>query len=125
MRLRLKSVEIGDRQTVLEVYDGYRTQSSRAPEGSIEGIPRSARPAWLPGAVAGSVVVDRFRCTPKTQQRRSKRTTSVAVRTELRQEDVWMGMLKSGEVPTRAELARRVGVSRARVSQVLGTPWQP
>lgn len=31
----------------------------------------------------------------------------------------WMRMLAAGEVANRAELARRVGVSRARVTQVL------
>ena len=31
----------------------------------------------------------------------------------------WQRLLDSGEVPSRAELARRVGVSRARVTQVL------
>ena len=32
----------------------------------------------------------------------------------------WQRMFEAGEVATRAELARRVGVSRARVTQVLG-----
>lgn len=31
----------------------------------------------------------------------------------------WRRMLEAGEVANRAELARRVGVSRARVTQVL------
>jgi hypothetical protein len=31
----------------------------------------------------------------------------------------WREMLESGVVPSRAELARRMGVSRARVTQVL------
>ena len=34
----------------------------------------------------------------------------------------WQGMLEAGEVASRAELARRVGVSRARVTQVLRKP---
>lgn len=36
------------------------------------------------------------------------------------QRDDWTRMLESGEASTRADLARRVAVSRARVSQVLG-----
>jgi len=32
----------------------------------------------------------------------------------------WRRMLDAGEVANRAELARQVGVSRARVTQVLG-----
>jgi hypothetical protein len=32
----------------------------------------------------------------------------------------WRRMLEAGEVANRAELARRVGVSRARVTQMLG-----
>ena len=32
----------------------------------------------------------------------------------------WRRMLESGEVASRAELARQAGVSRARVTQVLG-----
>ena len=75
---------------------------------------------WLPGAVAHSVVTDRFRCAINVPRRQSTRTTSVATVTKSRQTDAWAGMLASGEVASRAELARRVGVSRARVTQVLG-----
>jgi hypothetical protein len=34
--------------------------------------------------------------------------------------DDWQQILENGEVKNRAELARREGISRARVTQVLG-----
>jgi len=35
----------------------------------------------------------------------------------------WRGLIRSGAVKDQAELARLVGVSRARVTQVMGLLW--
>lgn len=75
------------------------------------------RKKWLPGTVAHSVIVDRFRCggvLSRTSRRRVARVTTAD------QAVAWAGMLARGDVASRADLAGRVGVSRARVTQVLG-----
>ena len=82
--------------------------------------PRVGRWKWLPGAVAHSVVTDRFRCAINVPPRRREHILPGAVLSEPSQAEVWAAMLAHGEVGNRAQLARRVGVSRARVTQVLG-----
>ena len=57
--------------------------------------------------------MDFGRPTPKRPTGRARLNLSERTRE-------WQRMLEAGEVATRAELARRVGVSRARVTQVLG-----
>lgn len=81
---------------------------------------------WLPGLVAQSVLVDRFPWHVDSLERRCHRERvarkgmgSAAVVTE------WRDMLVKGLVKNRAELARREGVSRARVTQALRGPPVP
>ena len=73
--------------------------------------------SWLPGAVSHSVIRDQCRFTLRPArvagQMRSERRTP-------QQRELWQRMLEDGTVPSRAELARSLGVSRARVTQVLG-----
>ena len=117
-KLLLRSVEVGERQIVLEIYAGAAAHGAEA--GVDAGALRIGRLGWLPGAVAHSVVTDRFRCTVNVPPRRRARILPGTVVSEPSQAEVWAGMLERGEVGNRAQLARRVGVSRARVTQVLG-----
>jgi len=70
--------------------------------------------------VAQSVLVDHFfhhlpsleaKCRRKSKERRVRGTKATAVE--------WQKMLDTGLVQNRAELARKLGVSRARVTQAL------
>jgi site-specific DNA recombinase len=110
-KLLLRSVEVGERQVVLEIYAGCASGGGEAPDRQrLRG-----RLGWLPGAVAHSVMVDRFRCVLPTRHARTRAAVrSVDTRTE------WSEMLAEGVVRNRAELARRLGLSRARVTQILG-----
>lgn len=64
------------------------------------------------------MVTDRFRCGLTIQRPKSKRIP--AAEEPASQAEIWAGMLEHGEIGSRAELARRVRVSRAQVTQVLG-----
>ena len=119
VRLLLQRAVVSERRLTLEIRGGLQGLPAAAKEDKSGS--RSQRPIWLPGAVARSVVVDRFRCTPTVQRHQGARSTSVATGARPDAADAWAGMLERGEVSNRAELARKVGVSRARVTQVLGT----
>lgn len=72
---------------------------------------------WLPAAVPDSVILDRFRCggvVSRTSRGRVARATTAD------QAMAWAEMLARGDVANRSDLAERVGVSRARVTHVLG-----
>lgn len=78
---------------------------------------------WLPGSSAQSVLHDTFEV-----QLPSLRNLTLAERRVRRGRgpkavaDGWDALLTSGNLPTRASLARRMGVSRARVTQLLAVP---
>ena len=81
---------------------------------------------WLPELLSQSVLLDHFPCQlPSLNSKchrervaRGGRGTAIVV-TE------WQHMLNEGLVKNRAELARRAGVSRARVTQaLLATPLE-
>ena len=76
---------------------------------------------WLPESTLQSVLRDVFRArlpslvtgTRQAIRERARRGKDAVARE-------WRAMLTSGEAKSRAELARRAGVTRARVTQVLG-----
>ncbi len=112
-KLLLRSVEVGERQIVLEIYAGGASDGTEAPDRQrLRG-----RLEWLPGAVPHSVIVDRFRCGGAVSGRFRRR---VGRATTADQALAWAAMLARGDVANRADLAERAGVSRARVTQVLG-----
>ena len=80
---------------------------------------RTGGVVWLPGSLAQSVIRDRFpvRLPSLSRWAERRRSERVAPKNLVAK---WREMLESGEVTSRAELARRVGVSRARVTQALG-----
>ena len=74
---------------------------------------------WLPGSVSQSVLRDTFPVAlPSLEGRRRERAT--ARRRNLDRTVEWRRLLATGEVQSRAALARHVGVSRACVTQALG-----
>ena len=60
--------------------------------------------------------VDRFRCSVAVVRHRYDRLSVTEG-----QRIQWAEMLARGDVRSRAELARKIGVSRARITQVLGS----
>ncbi len=76
---------------------------------------------WLPDVVSPSVLVDIFSChLPRLYLRCRRESTSRLTEGTAHVVSEWQHMLASGEMKNRSELARRTGVSRARVTQVLG-----
>jgi hypothetical protein len=66
--------------------------------------------------VAQSVLRDAYHCRLPSLSKRSRRQSigKAGVASE------WQNLITTGAVKTRAELARIKGISRARVTQVLG-----
>lgn len=114
----LGRAEVGDRQIVLEMYPVHAPLTAMAQSHS-----RSEPTNWLPGQVPQRVLRDAFFvhlpslvrwAQAKVRGRRGKDLPSE-----------WGQAIVAGHVRTRAELARREGVSRARVTQVLGPAGAP
>lgn len=76
---------------------------------------------WLPGLVAESVIRDVFKVRLPSLiagiRKQARRHRRIGVRAMAKR---WQAMLDTGQARNRADLARRLGVSRARVTQVLG-----
>ena len=77
---------------------------------------RDVRRNWLPALVSQSVIIDLFhpRLPSLLRSERAKR------RPAEEKAAAWASELQSGMVRNRAELAGREGISRARITQVLG-----
>jgi hypothetical protein len=117
MQLVLKRAEVIEREITLEIY--ALTEAPLAGKVSDEEMVRM-RPGWLPGLVPQSVAVDRFplqlpslmlRCRKESRTRASAGKHAIAKE--------WQGSMDDGIVKNRAQLAQRLGVSRARVTQAL------
>lgn len=77
---------------------------------------------WLPGLVPQSVLRDVFQVRLSSLARAAVATTRGRVRAGAEAvASEWHRLIHEGTVENRAALARRQGVSRARVTQVLGT----
>ena len=81
---------------------------------------------WLPGLVPQSVAVDKFSIHFWSLMRRSRKETRsrLVMGSDAIVAD-WLRMLDEGVVANRAQLARRLGVSRARVTKALGAMRRP
>lgn len=78
-------------------------------------------PNWLPELVPQSVLRDIFSIHLPSLTRRCRKETATRVSKGISETIAeWRRMLDEGVVKNRAELARRVGVSRARVTKALG-----
>lgn len=88
---------------------------------TAQSLLRSEPPSWLPGLVPQSMLRDVFTVRlPSLARRVRQATKDRALRGSEAIAAEWQAFLGRGMVGNRAELARRGGVSRARVSQVLG-----
>jgi len=79
---------------------------------------RSEPTNWLPELVLRSVLRDAFSVHLPSLVRWAQAKVRGRRGKDLRSE--WAQAIDAGRVQTRSELARREGVSRARVTQVLG-----
>jgi site-specific DNA recombinase len=117
IRLVLHRAEVGDRQVVLELYEGACAKFAQAPKSAS----RFAPPIWLPGPVAQSVLRDTFEVSlPSLNAHRSRERRKRAKVGGVRVAAEWADLLAAGELASKAALAQRVGVSRARITQALG-----
>lgn len=121
VRLVLHKIELHARELVLEINGGVCTAMGETPlgSGSIGGVVRQA-PDWLPGLVSQSVSF-----THGFPARLPSITRLARAEARLRRQvgdlaGAWRALLASGAVKNRAALARREGVTRAYVTQVLG-----
>ena len=114
VRLVLHRAEVHVRELVLEINGavGQAITPATVYNGSL--VRRTQD--WLPGAVSQSVFRQAFRIHLRSLVAWSRRRGSNPgdLRTQ------WQTLLDLGFAPTRATLARMQGVSRARVTQVLG-----
>ena len=79
--------------------------------------------SWLPELVLQSVLRDAFSVHLPSLARWAQAKVRGRRGKDVRSE--WAQTIDAGRVGTRAELARREGVSRARVTQVLGPVGAP
>ena len=78
------------------------------------------RPDWFPGLVSRRTLRFSFKCQLSSLKQLRQRETKSRIKqgtAEVAAE--WQGLLDDGVVKNRAELARRVGVSRARITRAL------
>ncbi|MFQ6026808.1 MAG: recombinase family protein [Dehalococcoidia bacterium] len=119
MQLVLQRAEVNEREITLEVYalTGAELPGKVAAEGAVVRMP----PDWLPGLVPQSVALDQFPLRLPSlvlRQRKETRVRTAAGRTATA--EAWQSILDDGTVKNRAQLARRLGVTRAGVTRVLG-----
>ncbi len=77
-------------------------------------------PNWLPGLVSHRTLRFSFKCQlPSLLQLRHRETNRRIKRGTENVVAEWRRLLDEGIVKNRAELARRAGVSRARITQAL------
>lgn len=119
MALILRKAEVNERQIVLGVYS---LSGALAQDGQVVNPGRRVRqrPDWLPGSLSQSVLSDSFNrrltgldhlCRRETNARVALGTAETVAR--------WRTWLETGVVKSRADLARREGLSRARITQAL------
>jgi hypothetical protein len=117
--LVLKRAEVREREIALEIYALGEQHLNR------ESVKYSQKvcepPIWLPELVAQSVLRDAYPCHLQSLERRCQQGSrnrlsmgKAALACE------WQNLITTGVVKNRAELARKNGVSRARITQLLG-----
>ncbi len=87
--------------------------------GAIGGVVRQA-PEWLPELVSQSVILRHSSPVQLPSLVRFSRASMRARRQTVELVVKWRGLLATGAVKNRAALARREGVTRAHITQVLG-----
>ena len=120
MRLVLHRAEVNEREITLEVY--AMTEADLPEKVVAEGDMVRMRPDWLPGLVPQSVAVDKsYVRLPSLDMRRRKETRTRIADGRQAIAEKWQGMIDDGTVINRSQLARRLGVSRARVTKAMAS----
>jgi hypothetical protein len=117
-RLVLHRAEVNEWEITLEVYALNKSALPEkvAAQGDVVRMP----PDWLPGLVYHGTLRFSFKCRLSSLSQLRHRETNHRIRRGT--EEVvaeWQRLLDDGVVKNRAELARRIGVSRARITQAL------
>ena len=116
--LILKSAKVSEQEIELEIY--ALGEQTKVLESVKSGEKVRAALNWLPESVSQSVLRDTFSCHLASLERHcsteSKKRQSTGI---AHIASDWQQMLDHGDVKNRAELARRMGVTRARVTQLL------
>ena len=118
MNLVLHRAEVNEREITLEVYALNEAASTGVvhAEGDVVRMP----PDWLPGLVSHRTLRFSFKChLPSLLQLRHRERNHRISRGTDEVVAEWQRLLDEGVVKNRAELARRVGVSRARITRAL------
>jgi hypothetical protein len=97
---------------------GYRDQTVEVALGPNHTFPVGSLAALTRRVHADRVVTGAGRRNSRPKRARQPKTPRVAEL--LRKALAWRALLESGQVANQAEIARREGVTRARVTQVLG-----
>ena len=118
IQLVLRRAEVNEREITLEVYalNGAALPGKVADKGELV----RPRPGWLPSPVSQRTLRVSFKCHLRSLTQLCRRETTHRINRGT--DDVvgeWRRLLDQGAVKNRAELARRVGVSRARITRAL------
>jgi hypothetical protein len=120
MQLILQGAEINEREMVLGIRTGACVGASEAPRenGATKGKLRFEPPKWLPAPVSHRTFRHSFKChLPSLIQLRNRETNHRIKQGTHKGVAQWRRLLDDGVVKNRAELARREGLSRARITR--------
>jgi len=112
IHLVLRRAEVTDRQIVLEINGNVPAVLAGT---SARSASRSVTPNWLPGLISQSALRDVFSIRLRSLAHWARRQSTGDRVGE------WSRLLAERTVENRAELARKNGLSRARVTQILGS----
>ena len=111
MHLVLRRAEVWDNEIVLEINGNVPAVLAGT---LVKSGSRFGTPNWLPGLVSQSVLRDVFQIRLRSLIGWARRQVSPD------RAAVWSESLATGAAASRAAVARRSGLSRARVTQTLG-----
>jgi len=103
-----------EHRLVLQIKTGVDPTSGPSPAA---GGSRFPPPIWLPELVTQSVCYDKFSVRIRSLDHLTRTRTRKGIKVVSAE---WRTLLKDGTFASRSDLAHRMGVSRARVTQVLG-----
>jgi site-specific DNA recombinase len=116
MKLVLQRAQVNEREITLDVY--ALTEASLPAKVGADGEAVRTRPGWLPIPVSHRTFRHSFQCHLPSLSDLCHRERNLRCRQGASQVvSDWQRMLDDGLVKSRAELARRVGVSRARITR--------
>ena len=114
---------VGDRNFVLSSGGNSRESTVTPAKSRCQAQQCGSTPVWLPNADDCGNFVEQFTFCPESMKRRAKRAVSGTSKKQYRHPLLlayeFQELLEAGLVNSRAEIARRYGLSRARVTQVM------